>query len=199
MAGVIDKAEARRARAAAKSQLEATVQELEQFDAKLAKKFRRQIRRATNAPKASAKSRYPAWVMDGWWTNGVRGWNGPAKASRGVYVEYAKMPKDPKRWKRLTLAWLGQRNAVGMMFETAGSKNAVRYRGRSRFYAYKGTRRSHKLSGQGRSFIDNMPGPPYRVIDPVARQYGPWVAGELKSVAQELETEVSKKLAGWRR
>ena len=194
MAGVIDKAEARRARAAAKSQLEATVQELAEFDDQLARRFRREIRQATKAPKAAAQSRYPASVMSGWNTNGVRGWN-PAKPARGVYIEYAKMPKTTTRWKRLPLAWLGQRNPVGMMFETAGSANRVRFSGVSRSYAWKGQRRRHKLNGQGRSFIDNMPGGPYRVIDPVATQYGSYVYNSLRQAAEALEAEVSKHLA----
>ena len=193
MSTTAEKIEARRARAASKSQLEATVQVLERFDRDLARSFRREIRQATKAPKATAQAKYPLFVMSGWQTNGVRGWN-RAKPARGVYIEYAKLPKDPARWTRLVLAWIGQKNPVGMMYETAGSKNAVRYRGRSRWYAYKGGRRSHALNGQGKSFIENMGGPPYRVIDPVARQYSPVVARSLAQTAERLEAETSRAL-----
>jgi len=194
MAGTLDKIEARRARARAKSQLEDAVQQLEAFDQELARRFRREIRQATKAPKAAAQGRYPGFVMSGWQGNGVRSWSS-SKASRGVYIHYAKLPKDPRRWKRLALAFLGQRNPVGMMFETAGSANKVRFGGVSRSYAYKGQRRRHKLNGQGRSFIENMPGGPYRVVDPVARQYGSYVSTQLRQAANALEAEVDKQLA----
>lgn len=194
MAGTLDKLEARRARARAKSQLEDAVQQLEAFDQELARKFRREIRQATKAPKAAAQARYPGFVMSGWQGNGVRSWSS-SKTSRGVYIEHARLPKDPQRWKRLPLAFLGQRNAVGMMFETAGSANKVRFSGMSRSYAWKGQRRRHKLNGQGRSFIDNMPGGPYRVVDPVARQYGSYVSSKLRQAAEALEAEVDKQLA----
>ena len=194
MATTAEKLEARRARAAARSQLEATVQQLEQFDRDLARTFRREIRQATKAPKAAAQGRYPSSVMSGWNTNGVHGWKA-SKASRGVYIEYARLPKDPARWKRLALAFIGQRNPVGMMYETAGSANKVQYAGLSRSYAWKGQRRRHKLNGQGVSFIANMPGGPYRVIDPVAQQYGPIVARDLRQAANQLEAEVTRHLA----
>jgi len=194
MAGTTDKLEARRARARMKSQLEDSIQQLEAFDKDLAKTFRREIRQATKAPKAAAQGRYPTQVMSGWQNNGVRSWSS-SKASRGVYIEYAKMPKVPNRWKSLTLAWLGQRNAVGMMFETAGSANKVRFSGMSRSYAWKGQKRRHKLNGQGQSFIKNMPGGPYRVVDPVAGWYASSVSRALQSAAERLEAELDKQLA----
>jgi len=51
------------------------------------------------------------------------------------------------------------------------------------------------LNGQGRSFIDNMPGGPYRVIDPVATQYGSYVYKSLRQAAEALEAEVSRHMA----
>lgn len=194
MATTAEKLEARRARAAAKSQLEATVQQLEQFDRDLARTFRREIRQATKAPKAAAQAKYPFHVMDGWQTNGVRGWK-QAKAQRGVYIEYARYPRDPARWNHLALAWIGQKNPVGMMYETAGSANKVQFRGMSRSYAWKGQRRRHKLNGQGASFIANMGGGPYRVITPVAKAYGPSVSMALVAANRDLQAEISKHLA----
>ena len=173
---------------------------LQQFEPEALNLMRREIRQIANPAVMEIKSITPKVSpfanrsKDGMSHTGRTAWS-------AVSVRVAITPKQKSRKFGSTTANLATINSNGSnkqfgfnIADMAGKANNVRYGGMTRVYRYKDTIRQHEVNGQGRSFIENLPGRPSRYVYKAIESKLPQIYAEVAEVIEKAITTANRKL-----
>lgn len=176
------------------------VKVLKEFEPETLKLMRKEIRRIANPAVTAIKATTPTVSpfagrsVDGMSHNGRTAWSGvkvmvsvtPGQRSRALGSTTSNLAAIVSR---------GNNNQFGFnIVDMAGKTGKVRTSGKTREYAYKGGSRSHRLNGQGRGLIENLPKKPSRYVYPAIESKLSKIYGETAKVVQDAIDAANRKL-----
>ena len=137
------------------------ISELKQLEPKSINGIRKDLRATAEPIAASIRAYIPNEPpLSGFAHRGRTSWS-PSNIDAKVKTNFSK--RSLKNEYGIVSIWVGGKKgtlgAAGLQIaDMAGRRNKVKTGGRTREYDYMGTKRSHRINGQGRSLIEYMNG-----------------------------------------
>jgi len=168
---------------------------MRQVQPEMLKQMRAEIRKIANPAVTAIKSMTPAVSpLRGMDHLGRTGWS-------AVNVSVSITPGQRSKAFGSTTSNLaaimsrGSNNQFGFnIADMAGKTRRIRTSGETRPYDYKGGSRSHRLNGQGRGLIDNLPGKPSRYVYPAIESKLPQIYSSVADTVQRAIDSTNRKL-----